>query len=157
MPCPYPLEASAPSCISYFCTVSTWTCCTCEAVRYHRQKPFHPAIGKFLALTLCTHFWYAVQKNSCCNYASCLLLQGAYLCLAPLYNVLGAVPKRFPLFVHALPYVALRLVSLAVSALLVHVPNSFAWQPFDELTPIDFWAHMADIPQVVAIHLGICG
>ena len=29
-------------------------------------------------------------------------------------------------------------------------------QPGDDHTQLDFWAHMVDIPHVVAIHLGIC-
>ena len=41
----------------------------------------------------------------------------------PLYNVLGTVPKTFPLFVYALPCVALNMVSLAVAALLGHVTH----------------------------------
>ena len=77
------------------------------------------------------------------------------MCLSPLYNVLGTVPEIFPLFVHALIRVALHLVSLAVSALLGHVAYSFALQPGDDPTRLSFWGYMADIPQVVAIHLGI--
>ena len=79
-----------------------------------------------------------------------------HLCVCPpLYKILGNVPDIFPFFVHTLQSIALRLVSLAVSALLVHVPHFSAWQPGDERTQISFWAHMADIPQVVVIHLGI--
>ena len=100
--------------------------------------------------------WYAVHKNSCCNFSLCLLLLGAPLCLSPLYNVLGSVPKIFPLFVNALPCGSLRMLSLAVSTLLDHVPHSLAWKPGDEHTQLAFWAHMVDIPQVVVIHLGIC-
>ena len=76
--------------------------------------------------------------------------------MSPLYNVLGTVPKRFPLFVHALPCISLRLVSLVVAALLGHVPHFSAWKPGDKRIQLAFLAHMADIPQVVAIHLGIC-
>ena len=76
--------------------------------------------------------------------------------LSPLYNVLGTVSERFPLFSHALPCVALRLVFLAVSALLGHVPHSLDLQPVNDCNQLSFWAHMMDIPEVVAIHLGIC-
>ena len=44
----------------------------------------------------------------------------------PLYKVIGTVTKIFPIFVHALPCVALRLVCLAVVDLLVHVTHSLA-------------------------------
>ena len=78
------------------------------------------------------------------------------MCPPPLYNVLGTVPENFLIFVHALPCVSLQLMSLAVASLLGHVLHSSAQQPGDDRTKISFWAHMADIPQVVAIHLGIC-
>ena len=68
---------------------------------------------------------------------------------------MGTVPKRFPLFFHVLICVALRLVSLAVAALLEQVPHSSAQQPGDDRTQIYFWEHMADILHVVAINLGI--
>ena len=48
------------------------------------------------------------------------------MCLIPLYNVLGTVPKQFPLFVHAQTFVALRLVPLAVAALIGHVTHFLA-------------------------------
>ena len=65
-------------------------------------------------------------------------------------------PKDFRFVVHALLCIAIRLMFLAVADLLGHVPHFSAWQPGDERTQLPFWAHMADILQVVAIHLGIC-
>ena len=76
--------------------------------------------------------------------------------MPPLYNVLGTVPEIFPIFVHAQPCVVLHLMPLAVAALLVHVPHSLAWKTGDDRTWLNFFSHMADIPQEVAIHLGIC-
>ena len=119
------------------------------------QKPLHKAVGKFLPLPVCTRCWYAVWKTCCSYSASCLLLYGAPLCLSHLYNVLGTVSQRFPLFVPALPCVALRIVSLVVAALLGHVPHYFSWKLGDDHTKLAFWAHMTDILQMVAIHLGI--
>ena len=48
------------------------------------------------------------------------------MCVSPLYNVMGNVHERFPIFVHALPCVALRLVPLGVSSLLGNVPHYLA-------------------------------
>ena len=39
---------------------------------------------------------------------------------------------------------------------LLFMPHSSAWKTVDARTQLDFWAHMLDILQVVAIHLGIC-
>ena len=78
------------------------------------------------------------------------------MCFPPLYNVLGTVTERVPLFVHALLCIALRLVPLAVAALLGHVPHFLARQPGDERIQLAFWEHMTNIPQEVAFHLGIC-
>ena len=65
-------------------------------------------------------------------------------------------PKYLRFFFHALPCVALRLVSMAVASLLGHVPHSLEWKPGDDLTQLAFWENMTDIPQVEAIHPGIC-
>ena len=66
------------------------------------------------------------------------------------------MPGRFPILVHARPCVSLRPPPLSVAALLTHVPHSSAWKTDDDRTWLSFWAHMADIPQEVSTHLGIC-
>ena len=68
---------------------------------------------------------------------------------------MGTVTEIFPLFVHARPCFALRLVPLAIYSLLGHVPQFLAWQMGEDRIWLVFWAHTADIPQEVDIHLGI--
>ena len=46
--------------------------------------------------------------------------------LPPLYNVIGTVTEKFPLFVHDWPHVDLYPMTLDVAALLGHVPHYLA-------------------------------
>ena len=91
----------------------------------------------------------------CYNSALCLLFYVAPLCLTPLFNVLGNVPKIVLIFVHGRTCVVLHTLTLAVVAILVHVSRSLAWKTVDDCTRLAFWEHTADISQEVSIHLGI--